>query len=277
MLAPEKKKLSLKGRSRTKPGTLLRNQIPVRTFADWQEDRPGFVEVDLVVHEGGRARGDYAQTLDLTDVATGWVELAAVLNKAQVWVFEAFERIRQQLPFPLLGLDSDNGTEFINHHMKRYCDQEKITFTRSRPYRKNDNCFVEQKNYSVVRRLVGYDRYQGEQDVARLNELYRWVRLYVNFFLPSQKLQQKIREGSRVYKRYDRAQTPYQRVLESEAVSDEHKGKLRAQYQRWNPAELHRQIRRLQEELLARHRGLPVRVRTQTGRTRLGRQASRTE
>ena len=163
MLAPEKKKLSLKGRSRTKPGTLLRNQITVRTFADWQEDRPGFVEVDLVVHEGGRARGDYAQTLDLTDVATGWVELAAVLNKAQVWVFEAFERIRQQLPFPLLGLDSDNGTEFINHHMKRYCDQEKITFTRSRPYRKNDNCFVEQKNYSVVRRLVGYDRYQGSR------------------------------------------------------------------------------------------------------------------
>ncbi|MDA2928322.1 hypothetical protein MYX78_14030, partial [Acidobacteria bacterium AH-259-G07] len=250
MLAAEKKKLRLKARSGTKPGTLLKQQVAVRTFADWDEARPGFVEVDLVAHEGGQAHGDYAQTLDLTDVSTGWTELAAVPNKAQVWVFEALERVRQQLPFPLLGLDSDNGSEFINNHLWRYCRQEQITFTRSRPFRKNDNCFVEQKNYSVVRRYVGYARYDRQAQVQLLNELYERVRLYVNFFLPSQKLKEKVRRGSRVHKRYDRAQTPYQRVLASKEVSARDKRKLRAQYQRLNPAELHRQIRDLQEKLL---------------------------
>lgn len=250
MLAAEKKKLRLKARSGTKPGTLLKQQVAVRTFADWDEARPGFVEVDLVAHEGGQAHGDYAQTLDLTDVSTGWTELAAVPNKAQVWVFEALERVRQQLPFPLLGLDSDNGSEFINNHLWRYCRQEQITFTRSRPFRKNDNCFVEQKNYSVVRRYVGYARYDREAEVQLLNELYEWVRLHVNFFLPSQKLKEKVRRGSRVHKRYHPAQTPYQRVLASKEVSARDKRKLRAQYQKLNPAELHRQIRDLQEKLL---------------------------
>jgi hypothetical protein len=168
MPAPEKRKLRLKGRSGTKPGTLLRRQVAVRTFADWEEARAGFVEVDLVAHEGGHARGDYAQTLVLTDVSTGWTELAAVRNKAQVWVFEALRDLRRQLPFPLLGLDSDNGGEFINHHLQRYCERERITLTRSRPLRKNDNCFVEQKNYSVARRYVGYARYEGEADVELL-------------------------------------------------------------------------------------------------------------
>jgi hypothetical protein len=252
LLAGEKKKLQLKGRSGTKPGTLLRHQIPVRTFADWDEARPGFVEVDLVAHEGGNAVGDYCQTLDLTDVSTGWTELAAVRNKAQVWVFEALQEVRQRLPFPLLGLDSDNGSEFINHHLKRYCEQEKITLTRSRPYRKNDNCFVEQKNYSVVRRHVGYQRYDSEADRELLNQLYEHLRLYVNFFLPSQKLSEKIRRGSHVQKRYDRARTPYERVLGSQQVTEAYKEKLRAQYVELNPAELDRQIRRLEEKLLYR-------------------------
>ena len=158
LLAPEKKQLRLRQRTTTKPGTLLRHQVAIRTFADWDEGRPGFVEADLVAHEGGRAGGDYPQTLDLTDVQTGWTELAAVPNKAQVWVFEAIQQLRQRLPFPLLGLDSDNGSEFINNHLRRYCEQQQLTFTRSRPHRKNDNCFVEQKNYSVVRRHVGHAR-----------------------------------------------------------------------------------------------------------------------
>ena len=191
LLASERKKLQLKGRSSTKPGTLLRQQIPIRTFADWDDARPGFVEVDLVAHEGGDASGDYAYTLDLTDVSTGWTELAAVQNRAQVWVFEALQEVCRRLPFRLLGLDSDNGGEFINHHLKRYCEQEEITFTRSRPYRKNDNCFVEQKNYSVVRRHVGYQRFDTEAEVQLLNQLYEQLRLYVNFFLPSQKLKEK--------------------------------------------------------------------------------------
>lgn len=250
LLAPEKKRLRLKARSGTKPGTLLKHQIPVRTYADWEEDRPGFSEVDLVSHEGGYARGDFAQTLDLTDVCTGWTELAAVPNKAQVWVFEALQQLRQQLPFPLLGLDSDNGSEFINHHLEAYCRQEQITFTRSRPHRKNDNCYVEQKNYTVVRRTVGYARYDRPEQVQLLNELYRQVRLQVNFFLPSQKLKEKTRQGSRVSKRYHPAQTPYQRVLASECVSEQDKERLQQQYLQLNPAQLDRDIRRLQEQLL---------------------------
>jgi hypothetical protein len=250
LLASEKRKLQLKGRSLTKPGSLLRQQIPIRTFADWDEARPGFVEMDLVAHEGGDASGDFAYTLDLTDVSTGWTELAAVKNRAQVWVFEALQEIRQRLPFPLLGLDSDNGGEFINHHLKRYCEAEQISFTRSRPYRKNDNCFVEQKNYSVVRRHVGYGRYDTEVELQLLNQLYEYLRLYVNFFLPSQKLKEKTRRGSRVQKRYHKARTPYRRVLDSKQVPGHYKKKLRAHYQTLNPAELHRQIRRLEEALL---------------------------
>lgn len=250
LLAPEKKRLQWKARCGTKPGTLLKHQIPVRTYADWEEDRPGFSEVDLVSHEGGFARGDYAQTLDLTDVCTGWTKLAAVPNQAQVWVFEALQQLRQQLPFPLLGLDSDNGGEFINHHLQAYCQQEQITFTRSRAYQKNDNCYVEQKNYTVVRRTVGYARYDRPEQVQLLNELYRHVRLQVNFFLPSQKLKEKIRRGSRVTKRYHPPQTPYQRVLVSDQVSEEDKERRRQQYLQLNPAQVDRDIRRLQEQLL---------------------------
>jgi len=240
----------LKARSGTKPGTLLRNQIAVRTFAQWDEHRPGFTEVDLVSHEGGWARGDYAQTLNLTDVASGWTELVAVPNKAQVWVFEALQQVRERLPFALLGLDSDNGSEFINYHLHAWCVQEGITLTRSRPYRKNDNCFVEQKNYSVVRRVVGYARYDRAEQVQLLNRLYSWVRLQVNFFLPSQRLQEKTRRGSRVHKRYDRPCTPYQRLLQSAHLSQDCKEQLRRMYRQLNPAQLAREISRLQDQLL---------------------------
>lgn len=167
LLSEDKRRMRLKGRGGTKPGTLLRRQVPIRTFADCDEACPGFMEMDLVGHEGGLGRGDYAQTLDVTDVQSGWTELEAVRNKAQVWVFEALQQIRERLPFELLGLDSDNGGEFINYHLYHYCEQEQITFTRSRPLRKNDNCFVEQKNYSVVRRFVGYARYDTEAELRR--------------------------------------------------------------------------------------------------------------
>ncbi len=143
LLAPERKKNELRGRSGTKPGSLLKSQIPIRTFAEWDEKRPGFVEVDLVAHDGGSAKGDFVQTLDVTDVCTGWSEQRAVLNKAQKWVFEALVEIRKQFPFAVLGLDSDNGGEFINNHLLNYCKEEGLTFTRARPYRKNDNCYVE--------------------------------------------------------------------------------------------------------------------------------------
>ena len=176
LLKPERRKHELRGRSGTKPGTLLKKQIPIRTFAEWDEQQPGFVEIDLVGHDGGIAAGDYCQTLDLTDIATTWTETRAVRNKAQAWVFEALKKLRKNLPFSLLGVDSDNGSEFINKYLAEYCQQEKLSFTRSRPYRKNDNCFVEQKNYSVVRRAVGYQRYDTEAQLALLNELYATLR-----------------------------------------------------------------------------------------------------
>jgi len=238
LLAPEKRKLELKGRSTTKPGTLLKNQIPVRTFADWDEKKPGFIEVDLVSHDGGFTRGDFIQTLDATDISTTWTETKAVKNKAQRWVFEALQEIRERIPFLLLGIDSDNGSEFINAHLLRFCEKEKITFTRSRAYRKNDNCFVEQKNYSVVRRTVGYLRYDAEEELSLLNELYGYLRLYTNFFQPTMKLVEKTRVGSKVKKRYDQAKTPYRRVLESPFVPKENKERLKQEYSRLNPVEL---------------------------------------
>lgn len=250
LVAGERKKQTIKGRSNTKPGTLLKNQIPIRTFSDWDEQRPGFVEIDLVGHDGGNVKGEYMQTLDLTDVCTTWTETEAVKNKAQVWVFDALKDIRKRLPFDLLGIDSDSGAEFINHHLYRYCQEEGITFTRSRSYRKNDNCFVEQKNYSVVRRAVGYLRYDTDKELSIVNELYKHLRLYTNFFQPSMKLIEKTRIGSRVTKKYDTAQTPYQRVLDSPYIPKSAKEKLKRQYKTLNPASLKRKITRLQQKLL---------------------------
>ena len=250
MLTPERRKHELRGRSGTKPGTLLKKQIPIRTFAEWDDQRPGFAEIDLVGHDGGVAAGDYCQTLDLTDIATTWTETEAVPNKAQTWVFEALKNLRKNLPFPLLGIDSDNGSEFINKHLAAYCKLEKLSFTRSRPYRKNDNCFVEQKNYSVVRRAVGYQRYDSPAQLQLLNEIYATLRLYTNFFQPTMKLQFKQRVGSKVTKRYDRAQTPYQRVLASPHIAEAKKELLRVKYATLNPAALKRKITRLQERLL---------------------------
>jgi hypothetical protein len=246
LLAPERKKMALRRRSGTKPGSLLKSQIPVRTFSEWNEDRPGFLEVDLVAHDGGCGEGDFAQTLDVTDVCTGWSEQRAVLNKAQKWVFEAILEIQDRMPFPLHGLDSDNGSEFINHHLLRYCRENKITFTRSRAHRKNDTCYVEQKNYSVVRRAVGYGRFVGENAVDMLNAVYDRLRLRTNFFLPSMKLAKKERIGSRVIKRYDEPKTPYERVLESSEISESAKAKLRRQFRSLNPAKLDREIRQLE-------------------------------
>ena len=250
LLASERKKHMLKGRSNTKPGTLLKSQIPIRTFSEWEDTKPGFVEIDLVGHDGGYGSGEFVQTLDVTDVCTGWTETQAVRNKAQQWVFEALKDIRDRLPFAILGIDSDNGSEFINNQLYRYCQDEKITFTRTRSYRKNDNCFVEQKNYSVVRRAVGYSRYDTTEEQALLNELYPYLRLYTNFFQPSVKLIKKTRVGSKVTKKYDKPLTPYRRVLASPAVPQEDKKKLSSLYAKLNPAQLKRSITQLQQKLL---------------------------
>jgi hypothetical protein len=249
LLASTKAKSRLKGRSHTKPGTLLKHHIPVRTFADWNESEPGFVEIDLVAHDGGIAYGDYAQTLDLTDIATTWTETRAVKNKAQCHVFEALQEIRHSLPFPLKGIDSDNGGEFINNELRRYCEQHQISFTRSRPYRKNDNCFVEQKNYSVVRTTVGYYRYDQPHQLQLLHRIYQLLRLYTNFFQPSMKLREKTRIGSRVTRRYHPPMTPYQRVMDHPAITSDTKRQLSTLYETLNPAQLMRSMAELQKQL----------------------------
>lgn len=231
-----------RGRSTTKPGTLLKQAIPVRTFADWDDARPGFVEIDLVAHCGDSTHGEYLNTLNVVDVPTGWSECLVLANRSQREVSAAIERLRQRLPFPLLGIDSDNDSAFINDNLFRYCKQEKITFTCSRPYKKNDQPHVEQKNWSVVRRLIGYERYESREALALFRAIYQDWRLYVNLFQPVLKLVERHRVGSKVRKRYDTARTPYQRVLESPDVSEEDKERLRQVYSTLNPVVLRRCI-----------------------------------
>ena len=239
----------------TKPGSWLKNSIPIRTFADWQENRPGFLEVDLVPHCGESAEGFYLTTLSTVDIATGWSECVEVWGKGQERVGAAVHRVRQRLPFPLLGLDSDNGSEFINQHLYTYCHREGITFTRSRSYKKNDSCHVEQKNWSVVRRLVGYDRYNSRAALEVLNRVYNLLRLYINFFQPMMKLVAKTRHGAKVHKAYDTARTPYQRLLEADVLTEAKRQELAAVYHGLNPVLLLKQINENLERLwdLAEH------------------------
>lgn len=230
------------GLSTTKPGTLLKKAIPIRTFADWDDARPGFVEIDLVAHCGDSVEGQFLNTLTTTDISTGWTDCEAVLHRSQLLVFQAIKNMRQRLPFPLLGLDSDNGGEFINDILYRYCLDEQITFTRSRPYKKNDQAHVEQKNWSVVRHVVGYDRWESQEELDLLNSLYADLRLYVNFFQPVLKLIGKEQVGKKTVKRYDEAATPNQRVLQSEQVDLPAKARLCHQYLQLNPVRLRNEI-----------------------------------
>ncbi len=246
LLHAERKLAKPHGLGTTKPGTLLKSAIPIRTFAEWDEAQPGFTEIDLVVHCGTTTRGEYLHSLTMTDIATGWTECVALRNRGQQAVFQALVQARERLPFPLRGIDSDNGSEFINAHLLRYCQDQQLTFTRSRPYKKNDQAYVEQKNWSIVRQLVGYERYESLSAYEALQALYQVVRLYVNFFQPSMKLLTKEREGSKVKKTYDPAKTPYQRVLDAAQVSEEVKASLRQQYATLNPVALLRHMQRLQ-------------------------------
>jgi hypothetical protein len=238
-----------RGISTTKPGALLKRHVPVRTFTDWNDTRPGFLEADLVAHCGARAEGSYLYSLVLTDVATGWTECLPLLHRSQEAVLQALDIGRGLLPFPLLGLDTDNGSEFLNQEVLTYCEREHITFTRGRAYKKNDQCYVEQKNGSIVRALVGYDRFAGEQAYRQLAELYRAVRLYVNGFQPSMKLRTKHREGSRVSRTYHDARTPLQRLVASAALPRDIQDRLVALFQALDPVRLLHQLHALQEAL----------------------------
>lgn len=240
----------------------MKSQIPIRTWADWNDAKPGLVEIGCVGHEGGDSSGDFYQSLDVTDITTGWTEPRAVKNKAQKWVFAALMEISAAFPFPTKGIDSDNCSEFINAHLLRYCNDNKITFTRSRSGNKNDGAHIEQKNWSVVRQAVGYHRYDTDAELALLNEIYALVRLQINFFSPQQKLVSKTRRGAKVSKKCDIPRTPYQRVMASPDISKKIKDTLTRQYRGLNPAQLRRDILALNDRLLelAKAKHPPTRV-----------------
>ena len=250
LLKPSKLDLAFKGVSNTKPGSLLKKDIPIRLGTEWDDAIPGYVEIDLVAHCGDSAHGEFVSTLDVTDICTGWTETRAVINKAQRHVFTALMHIESDMPFKYLGIDSDNGSEFINAHLYKYCKTNNICFTRGRPNKSNDNCYVEQKNWSVVRRNIGYYRYEGQVAVDALNSYYNNLRLYTNFFLPQAKLISKERIGSKVKKKYDAPKTPYQRTLENENISKNVKDQLTAIYLSLKPMAIKREMIK-QLEILA--------------------------
>jgi len=238
-----------RGLSTTKPGTLLKNSIPIRTFSEWNENKPGYLEADLVAHCGDSAEGFYLTSLSTVDVATGWCEPVAVWGKGQERVGGAVYHVRKQLPMPMLGLDSDNGSEFINQSLYNYCRRNGITFTRSRSYKKNDSCHVEQKNWTVIRRVIGYDRFSSRGAFKALGDVYTLLRLYINFFQPVSKLVTKRRHGAKVYKVYDTAHTPYQRLLRSGVLTEDKKRKLADVYGALNPVTLLEEIKQSVEHL----------------------------
>lgn len=218
-LRRKKRHLQRRLYGRTKPGTLLKHHIPIKT-EHWDVTDPGFTEVDLVSHSGNSADGEFIQSLNLTDIYSGWVETRAVMGKGQTAVGAAVEDMRASLPFRLRGLDSDNGSEFINHHLYAYCQTREILFTRGRTYKKDDNAHIEQKNWTHVRRLMGWDRYDSPAALAAMNDLYRHeLRLMMNLFQPSVKLQRKTRVGSRLRRVYDLPQTPLDRLLAAEGAN----------------------------------------------------------
>jgi len=242
-----------RGKSTTKAGVLLRSQIAIRTFADWIEEAAGFLEVDLVAHCGGTTRGEHLWTLTMTDVKTGWTVLVAMKGKGQAATVAALEAGRKQFPFLIKGIDSDNGSEFINAHLVKYCAAHGITFTRGRPYKKNDQCHVEERNGAVVRRFVGYRRLETDEELAVLRALYAQVNRYHNYYWAMMRLASKERQGGKVKRTYERPASPYQRLLMLTGVVDEAtKQRLATGYvdPAHNPAALMRRIGELLEKLV---------------------------
>lgn len=242
-------------RRRSGISTALRRSIAVRTFNDWNDPPPGFFEMDMVAHCGKSVAGSHAHSLVLTDIASGWTEAAAMVVREQTLVTVTVEEVRTKLPIPMLGLDVDNDSAFINETVVEYCKERNIELTRSRAYKKNDQAWIEQKNGSVVRRLVGYGRLEGAAAAAALSDLHDVARLYVNFFQPSFKLQSKSRDGAKVTKRYHLPATPYERLLTSDRVTSVCKEQLRKVFQALDPVDLLNRIREAQRNLAGREIG----------------------
>ena len=237
-------------RRRSSINTPLRRSIAVRTFNEWSDPPPGFFEMDMVAHCGKSVAGSHAHSLVLTDIASGWTEAAALVAREQTLITLTVEEVRAKLPFPMLGLDVDNDSAFINETVVNYCKERKIELTRSRAYKKNDQAWIEQKNGSVVRRLVGYGRLEGAAAAEALGRLHEVARLYVNFFQPSFKLKSKVRDGAKVTKKYHVPATPYERLLASDRVAEQSKDQLRQVFPTLDPVELLNRIREAQRKLL---------------------------
>ena len=248
-LADERAKYRLRGRVGTKPGSLLKSQIPVRTWAEWDDAVPGFVEIDTVFHDGGNHGGGHAFTLTVTDIATGWTENRSIPDRTAKHVLAALNDIARKMPFPIVGVDCDNGSEFINDDLLACCQGRQITFTRSRPGNKNDGCHVEQKNWSVVRTVVGYHRYDTAAELLLLNEIWQLQSRLTNYFYPQQKLISKIRRGAKVSKKHDEATTPFHRTIDHPTLSVERIVGLTRTYSLINPAATQRQIQALTAQL----------------------------
>lgn len=246
IVAHEKRRSIVRIGGTTKPGSLLKRQITVR-YGRWDETNPGWCETDTVAHCGETLEGRFIYSLNLTDVATSWSEQVAIMGKGERVTVAGLDGLQARLPFQLLGLDSDNGSEFINWHLARYTKKHRITFTRSRPYRKNDQAHVEQKNWTAIRQLVGYQRMDTAQQLTLLNDLYQneW-RLYLNYFQPTMKVKETTKDQAtgKKTKRYYQAQTPYQRLMNHPKVSDQQKAMLQSQYDSLNPLQLQREIQR---------------------------------
>ncbi len=237
-------------RRRAVASAALRRSVPVRTFSDWNDPPPGFFEADLVAHSGPRADGSFVQTLTLTDIATGWTDCMPLLFREQTLLTEVLSQMRTQLPMPVLGFDTDNDTVFMNETVNAYCTANGIEFTRSRPYRKNDQAWVEQKNGAIVRRLVGYRRFEGLEATAELGRLYASARLFINYFQPSFKLAEKHRDGARVRKKYHSPATPYQRLLDDPRTPPEVARRVGTIYATLDPVRLLQDIRARQQRLV---------------------------
>ncbi|HSU33682.1 MAG TPA: transposase family protein [Bryobacteraceae bacterium] len=243
------REVAKQGRRRTTINTALRKSIVVRTFSDWNDPPPGYFEMDMVAHCGKSVAGSHVHSLVLTDIASGWTEAASMVVREQTLVTLTVEEVRVRLPFPLLGLDVDNDSAFINETVVNYCKERCLELTRSRAYKKNDQAWIEQKNGAVVRRLVGYGRLEGAAAATALSNLHEIARVYVNFFQPSFKLKSKTREGAKVTKKYEKPATPYQRLLASERVTNECKEQLRRTFSALDPVQLLNQIREAQRVL----------------------------
>lgn len=236
---------------RTKPGTLLKHHIPIKTD-NWDVKTPGFTEIDLVSHSGNSASGEFLHSLNVTDIHTTWVESRAVMGKSQIGVLSAMQDIEQALPFKLLGMDSDNGSEFINYHLKTFCDQKGIQLTRGRPYKKDDNAHIEQKNFTHVRKILGYLRYDSLAAQKAINELYQnELRIFQNLFLPSMKLIKKSRVGSKLMRSYDKPQTPLERVLQCPQADPVKIEQLKRPGDQTDPFELAKRIEHKLERIFA--------------------------